>query len=232
MTSRATAATLKNHAHSKTLGGAERRQSHVGRSGRSWHGRSWHLRSVALAVVAATIGAAAVLIAQPGSASASSTVEWCAGEVATVAQFVAPVQARLGGQITLIVATNAAEKANLVDNYALGDATGVTTSFRRGDGPRQITVGIDCTQIRSRRQRTALRFLALHEFSHALQFAFQTDPFAQTPDDHEHEADCAANVLMRVIYNTRLRMSYGAHGGCPAERFEDTWTWLMSLGIS
>lgn len=183
-----------------------------------------------LAIVVVVVGMAAVLIPS-GTAGASSVQQWCAGEVTAVGQQVAPFRTRLGGQISLTIATTAAERAELVKTTGL-DSTGLTLGSRRSDGQIQARVIIDCTEIGSQSQQTALRFLALHEIAHALQFISEPDPSAKSPEQHEREADCAANILIRNIYDTRLALSYGAHGGCQPDLYQSTAAWLDAVATA
>jgi hypothetical protein len=183
-----------------------------------------------MAIVVLAVGMIAVLV-PTGSASASSVPEWCASEVAAVGARVAPFQSRLGGQISLTIATTATQRADLVKTTGL-DSTGLTLGSRRPDGQFQARVIIDCTEITSQSQQTALRFLALHEIAHALQFISEPDPNAKSAVQHEREADCAANIMMRSIYDIRLALSYGAHGGCRADLYESTEAWLDSVATA
>lgn len=187
---------------------------------------------LARVLLAAAIAAALaiVLLVVPGrrAGAAESTSAWCADVVNTTTAAVPPVASRLGTQVTLHVAATAAERQALIDRFGL-DSTGLTIAGRMGTGPFRIDVIVDCTEITSRQQLTALRFLTLHELAHVMQYAFQADPLAQPRDEHEHEADCAANAMMRSIFGTTLPMSYGAHGGCTAGRFDATAAWVASL---
>ncbi len=183
-----------------------------------------------MATLVVVIGIAAVLLPS-GTANASSVHEWCASEVTSVGQQVVPFQTRLGGRISLTIATTAAQRAELVKTTGL-DSTGLTLGSRRPDGQFQARVIIDCTEITSQSQQTALRFLALHEIAHALQFISEPDPNAKSAEHHEREADCAANIMMRRIYDTRLALSYGAHGGCRADLYQPTQDWLDSVATA
>jgi hypothetical protein len=183
-----------------------------------------------MATIVVLIGLVAVFL-PTGSANASSVHEWCAAEVTAVGQQVAPFQTRLGGQISLTIATTAAQRAELAKSTGL-DSTGLTLGSRRPDGQFQARVIIDCTEVTSQSQRTALRFLVLHEIAHALQFVSEPDPNAKSAEQHEHEADCAANIMMRSIYDTRLALSYGAHGGCRPDLYQPTEEWLDSVATA
>lgn len=183
-----------------------------------------------MATIVLIVGLVAVLV-PGGTASAASIHEWCASEVTAVGQQVAPFQTRLGGQITLTIATTEAQRAELVKTTGL-NTTGLTLGSRRPDGQFQARVIIDCTEITSQSQQTALRFLALHEIAHALQFISEPDPNAKSAERHEREADCAANIMMRSIYDIRLALSYGAHGGCQPDLYESTEEWLDSVATA
>ena len=183
-----------------------------------------------MAVVVLAVGMVAVFL-PTGAASAASIHEWCAGEVTAVSERVAPFHTRLGGQISLTIATTAAQRAELAKTTGL-DSTGLTLGSRRPDGQFQVRVIIDCTEITSQAQKTALRFLALHEIAHALQFVSEPDPNAKSAEQHEREADCAANIMIRDIYDTRLALSYGAHGGCQPDLYQSTEAWLDTVATA
>lgn len=183
-----------------------------------------------MAIVVLALGMVAVLL-PTSTANAASVHEWCAGEVTAVSERVAPFHTRLGGQISLTIATTAAQRAELAKTTGL-DSTGLTLGSLRPDGQFQARVIIDCTEVTSQSQQTALRFLALHEIAHALQFISEPDPNAKSAVQHEREADCAANIMMRGIYDTRLALSYGAHGGCQPDLYQPTEDWLKSVATA
>jgi hypothetical protein len=162
------------------------------------------------------------------AAHASAISDWCADEVNSVGQQVAPFRSRLGNLVTLTLITTAAQRAEIGGAIGL-DSTGLTLGTRRSSGEMEAEVVIDCTAVSSKSQLTAVRFLALHEIAHALQFVSQPDPNARPADDYEYEADCAANIMIKQIYGNSMPLSYGAHGGCPTSMFEATATWLDSL---
>ncbi len=169
----------------------------------------------------------ALVLAPAVTANASAISEWCADEVAAVAQQVAPFAGRLGGEAVLTIAVTDADRARLAEEVGL-ETAGLTIGAMATGGRMTIRVVIDCTQLISRTQQTALRFLMLHEIGHALQFISKPmDP--HTPAQHEFEADCAANIMLRQIYGVQVALSYGAHGGCPPEMYQPTAAWLDTV---
>lgn len=146
-------------------------------------------------------------------------------------QQVAPFRARLESQVTLTIVTSAAQRAEVVKATGL-DSTGLTLGSRRPDRLFNVHMIVDCTEITSQSQRTALRFLTLHEIAHVLQFVSEADPGAKSAEQYEFEADCAANIMMRSVYGMRMALSYGAHGGCPSDLYQPTQTWLDSVATA